>query len=205
MSNTDTGTTPTSKAKRERVTKRTWLKKDENGQVSETKDIREANGQRIEVIGGGTYESFTGDFAEPIQNGFMLFGQNIALTNTLGGLSGDEAFEALMARHETLAAGEWSDRKGAEGPRVSLLAQAVVAAFAAAGQTREVEAVKTMLLEKGADYRKALIGKDGNKAVKAEYDRLRAEAAAERARKSAEAANAAAQAEGATAPALPDL
>lgn len=202
MSNTDTTAAPATpaKEKRERVTKRTWLKNDESGALIETKDIREAVGQKIEVIGGGTFQALQTEYSDDIRNAFALFGQNIALTNTLGGLKGDEAFEALMARDETLRAGQWSDRKGSEGPRVSLLAQAVVAAFAKAGQEREVEEVKNMLLEKGEDYRKALIGKDGNKAVKAEYDRIRAEAAADRARKSAEEAAASGVAE-----ALPDL
>jgi len=185
------------KVKREAVTKRTWLA---DGAV--TKDPRTATGLKIEVIGAGDYQAEIADYAPaevrdevaqylaeirrlaPVINAQLAFGINIVLTNTMGGLKGEDAFEAIMDRHETMLSGEWSDRKGGGGPRLSLLSQAVVAAYAKAGHSYTVEQITKLLTEKGEDYRKALIGKDGNKQVRAEYDRLRAEAAQERAKKS---------------------
>lgn len=175
-------TTPTNpvipKAKRPAVTERTWI----NADGTETKDPREAKGVRIEVIGSGPVEVFAEQMKPGVRNAAELFGYNIVLTNTMGGLRGDEAMEAMLARLETLEAGEWTSRKGAEGPRVSLLVEAVVAAYAKAGKTKDPEEVKLSLLEKGDEGRKAVLA---NPQVKAEYDRLRAEAAAERAAESA--------------------
>lgn len=170
----------TAEAKRAKVSNRVWLKGSE-----ETKDPREADGLRITVIDGGTFEGRVSDYDAGVQNALALFGLNIVLTNTMGGQKGEEAFESIMSRHETLAAGEWTSRKGAEGPRISLLAQAVVAAYAKTGVEKTIESVTAALIAGGEEARKKTAA---NAAVKAEYDRLRAEAAAARAAKSAEKA-----------------
>ena len=114
-----------------------------------------------------------------------------------------------MTRHETLQAGEWSARKGSEGPRISLLARAVVATYQKSGQIEElvgqlvdllgteidpddeaavIEATSTQLKGAGEETRKSI---SGAPAINAEYKRLQAEAAQERARQAAEAAAAA--------------
>jgi hypothetical protein len=184
MTNIDAAPAAAPAAKRRQVTERTWL--DDAG--GEVKDPRYATGIRIEVLGAGTFEAKPEDYSPEVQNALTLFGLNIVLTNTLGGLAGAEAYEALQARDETLRAGEWTSRKGAEGPRISLLVQAMVAALAKDGIERDPDDVKTALIAKGEEGRKAVLG---NPKVRAEYDRLRAEAAAKRAAESAAKAGAA--------------
>lgn len=166
--------------KRVQVTKRLWLLGDK-----ETKDPREADGLSIEVLGYEPIVIKMDSFEAPVRNACELFGMNIVLTNTMGGLRGEEAYEAISARLETLESGEWVSRKGATGPRLGLLAEAVVAAMAKAGQTRDLEETKQKLKEKGDEGRKAVLE---NKSIKAEYDRLRAEAMAAKAAESAKAA-----------------
>lgn len=166
--------------KRVQVTKRLWLIGSD-----ETKDPREADGLSIEVIGFEPIVIKMADFDAPVRNACELFGMNIVLTNTMGGLKGEEAYEAISARLETLQSGEWVSRKGATGPRLGLLAEAVVAAMAKAGQTRDLEQTKKTLKEKGDEGRTEILK---NKQIKAEYDRLRAEAMAAKAAESAKAA-----------------
>lgn len=180
------GGTDSKGRKRPKVTERTWLK-DREGTA--TKDPREARGVRIEVFGAGEnagiVEVFPEDLSAEVQNAATLFGVNIVLTNTMGGKAGDEAYEAIMARLETLQNGEWSSRKGAEGPRLSLLAEAVVRAKAKQGQERTVEAVTERLRAMTPEDRKALLA---TPEVQVEYKRIQAERATAAADAAAKAA-----------------
>lgn len=180
MLNTETA------GKRDKVTKREWLMADGSG----TKDPREAHSVKIEVLGGaGTIAAAPADFSEQVQNALALFGLNIVLTNTMGGLKGDEAFEAMAARLETLQNGEWTDRKGADGPRISQLVAAVIAAFRKRGEERDEDTMTAKIKGMEAEARKSLAE---DPEVKLELDRIKMEAAQERFRKSEEAARAAA-------------
>lgn len=165
-------------AKRNKVTKKDYLRGNEV-----VKDPREADGLRLEILGAGTIEVHQGDFSPEIENGLTWFGANILLTNTLGGKQGSEAYEAAMARFETLAAGEWSDRSGATGPRISQLAEAMVSAWAKAGKMAADGTPVT--IEKASDYLKNT-GEEGRAkiaaipGVQAELKRIQREAAEKR-------------------------
>lgn len=178
------------KAKRPAVTERTWLKGNE-----EIKDPREATAVKIEVMGSGDIVADPSEFSTGVQNALTLFGLNIVLTNTMGGLRGDEAFEAMMSRLETLQAGEWTSRKGAEGPRISQLVQALFNIYEKAGEPRSMEALTEAVKTKDEEWRKATAARPN---IKAELDRLRAEAAAKRAAESAAKAGEAGVDEGLT-------
>lgn len=182
MSNTDTSAAAP-KAKRTPATKREWIMRD--GAV--VKDPREADGVQIDVLGADRFQGFPRDYSPGIQNALALFGLNIVLTNTMGGKRGQEAWDDLEARAETLANGEWTSRAG--GPRISRLVDAVVAAYAEAGRALEREKVEASIKDGGEERREELMK---NAAIRKHYDRLTAEAAAERAAKSAEGAEGAA-------------
>ena len=169
------------KGKRAAVTKRTWLGQD----GSPVTDAREAGGVQIDVLGdgGGQIKAFVADFSDGVRKALASFGLNIVLTNTMGGLKGADAMDAMAARLETLEAGEWSSRKGGGGPQISMLAAAIHEVLTSEGKAGAltVEAVGQRLKDGGEDFRKK---QADNAKVKAVYDRLRAEAAAKRAAES---------------------
>lgn len=181
-------TTETKKARRE-VTKKALFDRDGN----ETKDYRKAHTFQLEIIGADTIRVSPADeFSAEVQNAAMIFGTNLVLTNTLGGMAAEDAWEAAQGRLETLLSGEWADRKGGSGPRLSLLSEAIVAVFAAKGQTKEVGAIKEKLLGMSPEAREKWASEPN---VKAEMERIKAEAAAKRAQAAREAAEAAGQTE----------
>lgn len=173
MANTDVGGAA-AKKKRVRVTNSDWL--DAEGNIVD--DIRKAEGVRIAVVGVPTpfQVIFADEYNEDIRRGLLAFGAKTNLTNAGGGKQGDDFYEDLMARHETFAAGEWFGG-GEQGPRVSQLAEALVAVFAKGGQTKDVDAVKATLLEKGEQYRKDIAAR---KDVALELARIKREAAERR-------------------------
>lgn len=190
MANTDQAAP---KKTRARVTKSEWL--GEDGSVVD--DIRKAEGVRIAVVGSSTFQvMFHEEYNDDIRRGLLAFGAKTNLTNAGGGKQGDDFYEDLMARHETFAAGEWHGG-GEQGPRVSQLAEALVAVFAAAGQQKDVETVKQTLIDKGEEYRKQIAAR---KDVALELARIKREAAEKR-----EAELRSKMGEGEAAEALPDL
>ncbi len=180
MTNTDTSATP-SAGKRRKVTETTYL----TASGEPTKDIREAHGVEIKIVGSGTFRKMFADWGESISIAGRAFGLKTVLTNAVGGKNGDEAFEALESRAEAFENGEWSEGRGEGGPRISQLAQAVVDAFARQGEEKELEAVQEKLKSEDEAYRKSLAEQP---AIKAELMRIRAEAAAKRAQEAQAAA-----------------
>ena len=93
-----------------------------------------------------------------------------------------DRFDAMVER---LVEGIWVERAEAAGPRVTLLAEAVVRAAEAAGQPTSLEAATSWLKSKTDADRKSLT-KD--KTIAAMYAQIKAEKAAERAAKLVEEA-----------------
>ena len=171
------------KAKRDRVTSKRYLKAD----GAETKNILEAEGIEVTVLGpeGGTIRVMLADLVEPIRfNAAPVFGINIVLTNAIGGKRGAEAWEDLQARAETITGGEWTMRVGGGEAVPSLLAEAIFAAYTEAGKETTLERVKEVMKGKDENWRKAAL-KDA--AVNKHYLRIKAERARERADKAASA------------------
>ena len=169
------------KAKRPRKTESTYL----NASGEPTKNAKEAQGVRITVVGAGTEEIRFDQLSEEIRNAALAFGLKLKGTNGIGGADKgpEDAFEDLATIYENLRNGEWSERSGGgdQGPRTSMLAEAILAAYHAAGKTHlTMDDVKKTMADKDEAWRKDAVK---NPAVKAQYERLRAEAAAERARK----------------------
>jgi len=113
--------------------------------------------------------------------GWHGLGQKIG--DTYAGKSGDEAFEAAAAMIERLGMDEWLLARESAGPRGSMLLAAIAAAKEAASQEFDEASVREKLSDK--TYREKVMAVPQ---VKAQYDRIRAEAAADRAKKSAKVA-----------------
>jgi hypothetical protein len=82
------------------------------------------------------------EYKESIQNCAKAFGFMTVLGNTIG--KKDSSFEDLLARDETFMAGEWAEA-GESGPRISVLAQAIVRAAKSEGRELTVDAVSEKL------------------------------------------------------------
>lgn len=181
MANTDVSTAAAKKAKREQVTDREYIG-DDNQPV---KDPREATGFYIKHLRTGTeIVRQVEQFSPGVIRAAALFGLVTVATNAMGGLSADDAEDALLARIETLDNGEWTSRTGATGPRISMLADALVAAKAADGEEISV-ADATAYLKSLSDAERKDLSEVAE--VKAEYSALRAKAAAERAERDRQA------------------
>lgn len=105
----------------------------------------------------------------------------------------DDAIEKFLAAQERLQDGDWVTEAKAAGPRTSMVLEAVVAAYAKAGQ--DLPMSEEDLREKLKDnaFRQATVAKPK---IQAEYKRLIAEAATKRAAEAAEAAEKAEAVEG---------
>ncbi len=131
----------------------------------------------IEIPENGQIVTSKADFDEPMWNALGYFGLKQVIGHAIGGSEdGAEAFEAAMARLETLKAGEW--REGVAGEaRPSMLAEALVRVYAAQGKTLTLEDVLKWLSQQSEEQRKE-VAKIPE--VKVEYETLRQEAAAKR-------------------------
>ena len=165
-----------SKRKREKVTTTRYFS---GGQP--TKDPRVADEVLIEVVGGEEVRVRPADFPEEIRNALEIGGTAIILKNAAGGLRGYDAFNSMMDRIENWQQGVWS-AAGGGGPRVGMLAQAIVNLGLDKG--RGLDAVKRVLAE-SEEKRKAFAA---NSRIAAEVERLKLEEQQERARKAAERA-----------------
>jgi hypothetical protein len=120
-----------------------------------------------------------GELNTDMQARLICHGLEQKLGDAAAGKSGDEAFEAVMAVYERLIAGDWAKAREAAGPRPSMVAQAVINAKVAAGQTVDEKA--TLAKYTGADSAEARKMALANPAVRAAYEALRLEAAQKRA------------------------
>lgn len=166
------------KAKREKVTTTTYLR---DGQP--TKDPRAADSFRVEIVGGDQVTFDPATMPEAIRNAGEIVGFSILLKNAAGGKRGYEAYSAMMDRIETWEQGSWS-AGGGGGPRVGMLAQAIVNLEMDKG--RGIDAVKAALTA-SEEKRKAFAA---NPRVAAEVEKLKLAEQQERARLAAERAGA---------------
>lgn len=98
------------------------------------KDTSEPNGR--------TLTRRFAEYSEGIRNCAQAFGFVTVLGNTIG--KKDSNFDDLLARDEVFLAGEWAEA-GEGGPRISILAQAIVMAAKAKGKELDLDKVTEKL------------------------------------------------------------
>lgn len=113
--------------------------------------IRELGGDG-EANGNEVKQSFS-DYPEPIRIQAMGFGFSTVLGNTIG--AKDSSWEDLLARNENMLNGEWAV-EGEAGPRISVLADAVVAARVEQGKSADLADVTAKLRAMDTEGRKKL-------------------------------------------------
>ena len=154
------------------------------------------DGTSLTLVGDAPVEMLPDAYAHP-DNSFVIeptmkvcatwYGSARKLSVGYGGdKEVSDAIETCTAHLERLALGEWSEERERAGPVISILVQAIVAARVNAGLEAD-EAKIAEMLKSDKDKRDGALG---NLAIKAEYERIRAERAAERAVKASEAATA---------------
>ena len=134
-----------------------------------------------------TEQHLLSEYPDWIQTASALLGMLQKIGDACTKQAGDEITETVQTMHERLVEGSWVIRRGSgAGPRPTMLLNAIMEAFKAAGGEDTEEA---------REFYKGQIATDEGKTaalntpqVKAIYERLRAEAAADRAAKAAEAA-----------------
>lgn len=104
------------------------------------------------------------------------FGFMTSLGNTVGKANSD--FEDALARDEVFMNGEWAEA-GEAGPRISILAQAIVRAAASKGKELQIDAISEKLKAMDDSARKSL--KDDAE-IAAAFAEIQLEAAKERAK-----------------------
>lgn len=164
------------------------MKKETNDETGEVQLSFIGTGQTIKVA--------LTDLNDAIMRRAALHGLAQKIGDAAAGKKGEEAYEACLTVYERVMGGEWSkpSEKG-EGTRPSMVLEAIVRAFTKSGKAFDLEALKAKYTGEGSEeLRKTALQVPQ---VKAEYDAIRAEAAAERAAKSA--------AQAAGAPGLGDL
>ena len=114
------------------------------------------------------------EYKDGIRNCAMAFGFMTVLGNTIG--KKDSSFEDLLARDETFQAGEWAEA-GESGPRISVLAQAIVRAAKGEGRELTIEAVSEKLKAMDEAARK---GMKDDPAIALAFAEIQQEAAKER-------------------------
>jgi hypothetical protein len=138
--------------------------------------IDEVNGQ-----GRSLKRKYT-DYPDAVQNCAKGFGFVTSLGNTVGKKDAD--FEDLLARDEVFMNGEWAEA-GEAGPRISILAQAIVKAAAASGKTYEIDKITAKLKAMDDASRKSM--KD-DPAIASAFADIQLEAAKARAAEAKKAA-----------------
>ncbi len=131
------------------------------------KDISETNGRSLR-------RAFD-EYPPAIRNCAMAFGFVTVLGNTIG--KKDSSFDDLLARDEVFMAGEWADT-AESGPRISVLAQAVVRAAKGQGKDYQLDKVTERLKSMDDAARKSM--KD-DPAIAAAFAEIQLEAAKARA------------------------
>jgi hypothetical protein len=138
--------------------------------------IDEVNGQ------GRSLKRKYADYPDAVQNCAKGFGFVTSLGNTVGKKDAD--FEDLLARDEVFMNGEWAEA-GEAGPRISILAQAIVKAAAASGKTYEIDKITAKLKAMDDASRKSM--KD-DPAIASAFADIQLEAAKARAAEAKKAA-----------------
>ncbi len=170
----DAITTPEPAAKKTAVCTKMYILPDGGESRSATADATElqfrfANG-KVEVVK-------MGDNPDAIEARLAWFGRSEKYGNFFAGAKGDsdKAHEMFLSGSENLAEGTWAERGGGEGPRPSMVVEAVVAALVAQGQnvTDERRAgIKDKLST--PDAKKQALA---NPAIAVQYEMIRAAAA----------------------------
>lgn len=148
------GTAPSTSdaAKKARKTKRVYF--NEAGETTDRVSAASVGFQIDEVNGQGrTLRRKYSEYPDAVQNCAKGFGFVTSLGNTVGKKDAD--FEDLLARDEVFMAGEWAET-GEGGPRISILAQAIVKAAAAKGLEKSLEDVTAKLKAMDDAARKSL-------------------------------------------------
>lgn len=162
--------------KKARKTERAYF----NAAGEETKrPTKDTVGFRIKDTSEPNGRTLTRKFAEygdAIRNCAMAFGFVTVLGNTIG--KKDSNFDDLLARDEVFMTGEWAEA-GESGPRISILAQAIVKAAKGAGKELDIEKVTEKLKSMDDAARKSM--KD-DPAIAAAFAEIQLEAAKERAK-----------------------
>ena len=149
--------------------KRSWFK------GADTLELRFMNDDVIAVK--------LGDFNQDVVTAAAFHGFSQKLGDTFAGKKDvEEAAEVTAALFERLQEGVWIAERESAGPRTSVLLEAVMAAFTAAGQEVDEDTMREKIKGLETDARKAL---QADPAVSAQYDRIKAERAAAKAAKSA--------------------
>ena len=166
------------------VCKKTYFDKDGEGTRSATADSVEL---QFNFANGNAHTVKLDDHPDTIKTCLGWFGISEKYGNAYAGAKGDAdtAEEAFLSMQEQLQGGTWVE-KAEVGPRPSLIADAIIAALNAAGQTVD-DARAASIREKVKD--KAT--RDGalkDPVIKAQYEAIKAARAAERAKAAAKAA-----------------
>ena len=158
-----------------------------NGEESRSAHV-DAVGLEFRFANGETEVIAKGDNPEAIEAQLAWFGRSEKYGNFYAGAKGDasRAHEMFMTGKEVLAGGEWSERGGGEGPRPSMVIEAVVAALEEAGETVDTDRrakIEGMVRDK--DGRKAALA---NPAINAHYESAKADRAKVKAKAAKDAA-----------------
>ena len=166
------------------VCKKVYLNKD----GEETRSATAASVQlQFRFANGNTHAVQTADHPGEILACLGWFGISEKYGNAYAGAKGDAdtAEEAFLSMQEQLRGGTWVE-KAEGGPRPSLIADAIIAALTAAGQTVDDKRATTVREKvKDKDTRDGAL-KDP--VIKAQYEAIKAARAATRAKEAAAAA-----------------
>lgn len=142
---------------------------------------------RFAFTNGVSHDVSLSDLPDNVRDAAAWHGISQKLGDSYASAKGDadEAVESFETLIERLKEGEWvKAREG--GARPSLVRDAVAALLVAKGEEVDEARLKAIAEKiKGKENREAALA---NPAIKAEYEKLKAKAAADRAKKAAEAA-----------------
>jgi len=172
-------------AKRSAVCKKVFMLVDGTESRSAHND---AVGLEFRFANGETRTIALGQFPESIETRLAWFGRSEKFGNAYAGAKGDAdvALESFDTMVELLSSGEWTEARESMGPRPSLVADAIIAALTANGNTPDEgqvleirEAVKDKATREGALK---------DPVIKAAHEAIKSARAAARAAEAAEAA-----------------
>ena len=133
---------------------------------------------------GNTHKVELADHTDQIQHCLMWFGISEKYGNAYAGAKGDAdtAEEAFLSMQEQLRGGTWVE-KAEVGPRPSLIADAIIAALTAAGQT--VDDKRSASVREKVKDKATRDGALKDPVIKAQYEAIKAARAAARAKAAA--------------------
>lgn len=133
----------------------------------------DTTGVRMKFGNGATLELDITKVGKSCQRALMWHGLTAKVGDKFAGKDVEEAHDAAASMYEQLCEDIWVKEGEKAGPRIGVLVEAIVAAKEKAGQKTTNEAVAEKLKQNPELRKNAL----ENPAIKAEYERIRAERA----------------------------